>query len=85
MVHSDAGRIDCMHRRYRLKVFCFGLCLNIWLVVRKGAIWVLAEQYGVGSVGSEWPGVSLLLNTILVTISGLLFFFGRPKNAYGSI
>ncbi len=49
-----------------------------------GAIWVLAVNYGAGSVGSEWPGVSLLLNTCLVTVSGLLFFFGRPKNIYGS-
>ena len=48
-----------------------------------GAIWILAEHYGVGSTGTEWPGVSLLLQTVFVTISGLLFFFGRPKGYTG--
>ena len=50
-----------------------------------GAIWVLAVNYGVGSSGSQWPGIALLLCTIFLTISGLLFFFGRPKHQYGQL
>ena len=49
-----------------------------------GAVWVLAENYGSDSP-APWPGISLLLNTCFVTISGLLFFFGRPKNTYGQL
>jgi Na+-driven multidrug efflux pump len=50
-----------------------------------GAVWVLAEHYPTGSVAGPWPGIALLLNTAFVTISGLLFFFGRPKGSYGSL
>ena len=50
-----------------------------------GAVWVLAQYYGAGSIGNEWPGVSLLINTLFVTCSGLLFFFGRPKSIYGAL
>ena len=50
-----------------------------------GAIWILAQQYGIGSTGSEWPGIALLLQTIFVTVSGLLFFFGRPKGTYSTM
>ncbi len=50
-----------------------------------GAVWVLAENYGSTSVAGPWPGIALLLNTSFVTISGLLFFFGRPKSSYGQL
>ncbi len=66
---------------------------TIWFIVMLagsiscigGAVWVLAENYGAGSIGTEWPGVSLLLCTCFLTISGLLFFFGRPKGSYGQL
>jgi hypothetical protein len=66
-------------------VVWFMLMLASSIVCIGGAIWILAEYYGVGSKDSEWPGVSLLLQTVFVTTSGLLFFFGRPKSVYGSI
>ena len=50
-----------------------------------GAVWVLAENYGSENLAGPWPGIALLLNTCFVTISGLLFFFGRPKSAYGQL
>lgn len=50
-----------------------------------GALWVLIANYGSGTPNA-WPGVALLLQTILVTVAGFLFFFGRGKGGgYGEL
>jgi hypothetical protein len=39
-------------------------------------VWIELADYAPHPV-SQWTGISLLLNTVLITISGLLFFFAR--------
>merc|ERR1711991_355754 len=49
-----------------------------------GAIWIEIAHYAPYNA-SQWPGIALLLNTVLITCSGLLFFFGRGKKQYSGL
>lgn len=41
------------------------------------AIWITAVEY---PTGYNWPGVAIILHTVLVGISGGLYFVGRKSN-----
>lgn len=40
------------------------------------AVWITAVEY---PKGYNWPGVAIILHTVLVGISGALFLLGRKK------
>ena len=48
------------------------IMVTISFVCIGGSIWVLVNHYN----GGDWPGVALLLNTMLVLFSAVLFFVG---------
>lgn len=50
-----------------------------------GAMWIIIANYGSGTL-NPWPGIALMLQTIIVTIAGFLFFFARGKSqGYGAL
>jgi hypothetical protein len=48
-----------------------------------GSIWIFVQDFA----SQGWPGISLLTQTSVVTVSGLLFFFARgfPKSDFGNL
>jgi len=48
-----------------------------------GSIWIFVQDFG----SHGWPGISLLTQTSVVTVAGLLFFFARgsPKSDFGNL
>ena len=64
--------------------------LFLWFTVAcvsiGGAIWITAAEY---PPEDNWPGVSIIICTLLVFFAGILFFIGRKNihggNAYGSL
>lgn len=45
-----------------------------------GALWVQIQHYTLTNT-SPWPGFSILLNTLLISTAGLLFFFARNRKS----
>ena len=54
------------------------IMLTIAFACIGGSIWVLVENYTTTNLKvGQWPGISLLLNTICVFISSVVYFVGR--------
>jgi hypothetical protein len=53
----------------------FYVMLTISLCGIFGALWIVLDHFI--AVKDPWPGIALQLQTILVTLSGFCFFFGR--------
>jgi peptidoglycan biosynthesis protein MviN/MurJ (putative lipid II flippase) len=67
-----------------IKVWVF-FWLTLACVCIGGAVWITAREY---PAGENWPGVSIIIQTVLVFFAGILFFAGkRPfyNKEYGAL
>lgn len=71
---SSSGGIFDDSSSTKVRVWFF-LTLTGSLLCLGGALWILIENYT--GKAAAWPGVALLLQTIIVTAAGLVFFFAR--------
>jgi hypothetical protein len=59
----------------------FYVMLTLSLCSIFGALWIILDHFS-PPVPNVWPGIALQLQTVLVTVAGFCFFFGRKNNAH---
>ena len=75
---TDDGFSEGNANKVRVWVFFFiaGTFMNIG-----GAIWVTAAHFGDSSLTTPYPGIGLIVQTVLMFLSGTLFFLGRGQKS----
>eukprot|EP00992_Anisonema_acinus_P006183 TRINITY_DN19956_c0_g1_i1.p1 TRINITY_DN19956_c0_g1~~TRINITY_DN19956_c0_g1_i1.p1 ORF type:complete len:157 (-),score=45.91 TRINITY_DN19956_c0_g1_i1:74-493(-) len=72
---SNSSAVDFDRNPNTTKI-CFFFSVLVAFISIIAAIWILADK----SMGKGWPGIALILQSILLLGSGLAFWFGRgPK------
>ena len=69
--------LDQMREMNEAKVWAFAT-LTLGCMAVGGGIWITTVEYP-PDIRSNWPGVSIIVQTLLTLFASILFFIGRSK------